>query len=65
MYTICNVLTAIMWYAAASWSVDQLYTHDNNAILVIVVLIVSALLAGMQAADLLSHIEDKHNQGEL
>jgi hypothetical protein len=65
MYTVYNVLTAIMWYAAASWSIDQIYTYDNNGILIIVVLIASAILAGMQAADLIRNIEDKHNQGEL
>jgi hypothetical protein len=54
-----------MWYAAASWSIDQIYTYDNNGILIIVVLIASAILAGMQAADLIRNIEDKHNQGEL
>jgi hypothetical protein len=65
MYTILNVLTALMWYSAASWSVDQIYTHDNNAILVIVILIASTVLAGMQATDLIRNIEEKHNQGEL
>lgn len=65
MYTLCNVLTAIMWYAAASWSVDQLYVQDNTSPIVIIVLIASCILAGMQAADLLRHIEEKHNQGEL
>jgi len=65
MYTILNVLTAIMWYAAASWSIDQIYTHDNNSPLMIAILVASAVLAGMQAFDLINNIEDKHNQGEL
>jgi len=65
MYTILNVLTAIMWYAAASWSIDQIYTHDNTSPLMIAILVASAVLAGMQAADLISNIQDKHNQGEL
>jgi hypothetical protein len=65
MYTVYNVLTAILWSSAASWSIDQIYTQDNNGILIIAVLIVSAVFAGMQAADLIRNIEDKHEQGVL
>ena len=54
-----------MWSHAAAWGIDQIYTQNNNSILSIAVLIASAILAGMQIADLLRHIEDKHNQGEL
>jgi|APGre2960657373_1045057.scaffolds.fasta_scaffold11622_2 hypothetical protein len=65
MYTVFNILTALMWSHAAVWGIDQIYTHDNNSILSIAVLFASAILAGMQVADLLRNIEDKHNQGVL
>jgi len=65
MYTIFNILTALMWSHAAMWALDQIYMQDNNSILTIAVLIASAILAGMQTADLLRNIEDKHNQGVL
>jgi len=65
MYTILNVLTAIIWYSAAMWSIDMIYVEGNGSILSIIVLVAAAVLAGMQTADLLRNIEDKHNQGEL
>lgn len=65
MYTVFNIITALMWSHAAMWALDQIYMQDNNSILTIAVLIASCILAGMQAADLLRNIEDKHNQGVL
>jgi len=65
MYTILNVLTALLWYSAASWSIDIIYVEGNSGLLPIIVLLASGILAGMQVTDLINSIKDKHEQGVL
>jgi len=65
MYTVFNILTALLWSHAAVWGIAQIYVGGNDGLLPILVLIASGVLAGMQITDLINHIEDKHNQGVL
>jgi len=65
MYTIFNVLTALLWSHAAVWGIDQIYLEGHGGLIPVFVLIASGFLAGMQITDLLAHIEDKHNKGVL
>ena len=65
MYTVFNILTALMWSHAAVCGIDQIYHEGNSSLLPIFVLIASGVLAVMQITDLLNHIEDKHNKGVL